>query len=352
MTKYKALANEFRSNIQRGIWKPGDRLKTEMELSNEIGVSRQTVRQALEILSTEGLIDRIQGSGTYISRSRSAEASAVVRNHTPSKIIGLITSYMDYYIFPQNLNSIKDELNKEGYYILLSETKNRVSLEREVLKDMLDQPIDGLIVECSDCGHPNPNVDLFDQFREKGVPVLFINGAYSNDARSISVSVDDSAGAYWLTQRFIQEGCKSIGGIFKNDLHGNNRYYGCIKAIMDAGLSLEEDSFLWFSLKESEAYMEMYAGRFGLDVLAHQDAVVCYNDLAAINLYRLFQQYSYTKIPRIACFDNTNCLSEYPSFAALTYPSEPLGRRAAQKLLAMLKEETVESEVIPWTEMM
>lgn len=351
MTKYKTLAEQFRRNIENGIWQPGEKLKNEMELSCEIGVSRQTVRRALEILSLEGYIDRIQGSGTFVSSKKNADAPVSTGKHIPSKIIGFVTTYMDYYIFPQILNSVKDELDKEGYYILLGETKNRVSIERDVLKHMLDQPIDGLIVECSDPARPNPNIDLFDQFRDKGVPVLYINGKYTNDPRSISVCVDDRAGAYYLAQRFIKEGCKTIGGIFKNDLHGNNRYYGCIKAMLDAGLPVNEDVFLWFNIKESKEYMEAYTWKYGLDSLANLDAVVCYNDLAAINLYHLFQQHGYTKIPKIACFDNTYPLSEYP-FPALTYPSELLGRTAVRKMLAMLKEEVVESSILLWTEMM
>ncbi len=351
MTKYKALAKQFRENIQNGTWKPGDKMLTEMELSRGIGVSRQTVRQALDILSEEGLIDRIQGSGTYISRNRSAKSMRQAKDRTPSKIIGMVTTFMDYYIFPQILGAIKDELNKEGYYILLAETKNRVSNERNALQDMLNQPIDGLIVECSDPVHPNPNFDLYEKFVEKGVPVLFTNGEYTNVPNSVSIRVDDQAGSYWLTQRFIEAGCKKIGGIFKNDVHGSNRYYGCIKAILDAGLPLDEDCFLWFSTIESEGYMNMYAASKGLDLLAQMDAIVCYNDLCAINLVSLFQQYGHTEVPRIACFDNSERLSGF-DIPALTYPCEVLARRAAQKLLAMLKEETVESDIIPWLEMM
>ncbi|MFD1933894.1 GntR family transcriptional regulator [Nonomuraea mangrovi] len=48
--------------------RPGDRLPTERELADEFGVSRLTVRRALDRLESERLVYRVQGAGTFASR--------------------------------------------------------------------------------------------------------------------------------------------------------------------------------------------------------------------------------------------------------------------------------------------
>ena len=52
--KYYDLMEDLRAKILSGDIRPGDRLPSENELTKEYGVSRQTVRKALEILGDEG----------------------------------------------------------------------------------------------------------------------------------------------------------------------------------------------------------------------------------------------------------------------------------------------------------
>src|SRR5690606_34638651 len=54
--------------IETGQWSPGDFFTTEEELQEGLGVSRATVRKALEQLMDDGLLERITGKGTFIAR--------------------------------------------------------------------------------------------------------------------------------------------------------------------------------------------------------------------------------------------------------------------------------------------
>ncbi len=65
---YQRIAASLRRAIDAGRFKPGDRLPDERQLAVEQGVSRATIRQALKLLGDAHRIERIQGSGTYVSQ--------------------------------------------------------------------------------------------------------------------------------------------------------------------------------------------------------------------------------------------------------------------------------------------
>jgi GntR family transcriptional regulator len=66
-TRYVALAGELAARISDGRLRGGERLAGEHELARSFGVSRVTVRSALEILSQKGLVVKRAGSGTFIA---------------------------------------------------------------------------------------------------------------------------------------------------------------------------------------------------------------------------------------------------------------------------------------------
>lgn len=66
---YHRIAASLRRAIDSGRFRPGDRLPDERQLAGEQGVSRATIRQALKVLSDARRIERIQGSGTYVSHA-------------------------------------------------------------------------------------------------------------------------------------------------------------------------------------------------------------------------------------------------------------------------------------------
>ena len=59
---YKQLLDNFKA----GVWKSGDKLPTENELSKELNVSRATIRAALQRLRSIGLVESKHGKGTFV----------------------------------------------------------------------------------------------------------------------------------------------------------------------------------------------------------------------------------------------------------------------------------------------
>ena len=57
---------QLRRRISDGVWGVGQRLPTEPELVAELGISRNTVREAMRVLAFSGLIEIRQGDGSYV----------------------------------------------------------------------------------------------------------------------------------------------------------------------------------------------------------------------------------------------------------------------------------------------
>ncbi|MBB3770235.1 GntR family transcriptional regulator [Angulomicrobium tetraedrale] len=67
--RYLQVAGVIRRRIEDGVWGPNEKISTLQELEAEFRVARVTVRQAVEVLQSEGLVRRIQGKGTFVSAS-------------------------------------------------------------------------------------------------------------------------------------------------------------------------------------------------------------------------------------------------------------------------------------------
>lgn len=66
LPKYAQILNWIHGMIKRGKIRVGDQIPTEEELARMFGVNRMTVRQAIDELSVEKMIERKRGKGTFL----------------------------------------------------------------------------------------------------------------------------------------------------------------------------------------------------------------------------------------------------------------------------------------------
>jgi GntR family transcriptional regulator len=88
--RYRAIAEDLTQKIRSGRYRAGDALPPQRELSAEYGVTLMTLRQALQLLSAEGLVVQQPGRGTYVAPPHAA-----------------------YRL--DSLDSLGDELHTQGY---------------------------------------------------------------------------------------------------------------------------------------------------------------------------------------------------------------------------------------------
>lgn len=69
LTATELVISNIKNLIMSKTLRPGDKLPSETELANAIGVSRSSVREAMKILSANGIVEIRRGNGTFISDS-------------------------------------------------------------------------------------------------------------------------------------------------------------------------------------------------------------------------------------------------------------------------------------------
>ncbi|BDD92859.1 MAG: GntR family transcriptional regulator [Pandoraea sp.] len=69
LPRYQRLRDELTAQIAQRRWRPGEAIPTEQELSRTYGVAIGTVRKAIDVLVTEGMLERFQGRGTFVRRA-------------------------------------------------------------------------------------------------------------------------------------------------------------------------------------------------------------------------------------------------------------------------------------------
>ena len=78
------VIEQLREAVMRGDWPIGQRIPTEPELAEQLGVGRNTVREAVRALAHSGLLEVRQGDGTYVRAT--SEVSGAVRRLCGSEL--------------------------------------------------------------------------------------------------------------------------------------------------------------------------------------------------------------------------------------------------------------------------
>ena len=86
---YMQAAGQLRLKIENRQWQPGEQIPIIEDLQQEFGLSRATIREALDMLEREGLIERHRGRGTFVSTTLPERRSHVLPASWGDLISGL-----------------------------------------------------------------------------------------------------------------------------------------------------------------------------------------------------------------------------------------------------------------------
>ena len=332
-TKYQNLINYIQEQITDGQLGPGEKVPSENQLAERFHISRQTVRKAIGTLEEEGLVQRIRGSGTYVSFDRR-------KNLEKRNSIAVVTTYVDSYIFPRILQGMQNTLYESGFSVQIYITNNTLDREKGILKDLLKRDdVAGMIVEGTKSGLPNPNLELYRHLMMRKIPLLFFN-TYYPELEVPHVSLNDADTGYKAVRYLIEKGHQKIGAVLKlDDGQGRQRYLGYLRAMEEAGLTVTDSRLVWIDTDESKQLA--YCRDRLLNRVEECTALLAYNDQIAFQLIRMLEECN-IRVPEdvsVIGFDGVELADFYtPRLCTMRQPSERIAQASVELLLGYIEK--------------
>lgn len=332
-SKYYSLMETLKEEILSGRIQAGEKLPSENELSRSYGLSRHTVRKALSILENEGYVTAQHGRGTFCSER-------MIQRHT-SRNIAVVTTYISDYIFPRLIQGIDRVLTANGYSIILKNTGNSRSVEARVLQELLNKPIDGLIIEPSKSQILCRHLNLYQMLDQYEIPYVFLQGSYPQMLDRPHILMDDCRGGYLVTKYLIDTGHRRIAGVFKaDDSQGAQRHLGYVQALKEAGMPYDPELVVWFHTEDRKQKPGLML-KLLLEAGGSFDSVVCYNDQIAIQVIDTLKKRG-LQVPEdvsVTGYDDSAIAGkEAPGLTTIAHPQERLGELAAELILEKIRK--------------
>jgi GntR family transcriptional regulator of arabinose operon len=235
---HRLIAEGLAATIERGEHAPGSRLPSEAALVHQFGISRGTLRHALNTLRARGLIEAVPTRGWFV---RAAAPEPVDGRR---KVVGVVIPSVARPSLPELLSAIEGELHDHGYSMLVGSSGWNREQQAGRIRRILAEGVSGLICYPIDY---EPDAGLFAGLADRGFPVLLIDRhleGWDFDA----VEVDNVGGAYAAVTHLIEQGHRRIAFISTDNLSTTSvaeRLEGYRRALVTAGI--EPDPALIFA---------------------------------------------------------------------------------------------------------
>jgi LacI family transcriptional regulator len=244
------------------------------DIAADLGVSLMTVSKALRNHSdvAEETRHRVLRRARELKYQPNLTARGLASRRT--FLIGLIVPDMMHSFFAEVAKGVGDELEPQGYQILISNSGERLDRELQQIRSLIGRSVDGLII-ASAADRASP------QFME----ALAASARYVLIDRTIAglnanyVGVDNEEIGYLATSHLIEQGCTRVAHIRGPAIStGTGRLCGYRRALESHGLAASTEYTSGGEYEDSAGYSAM---RRLLALEPRPDGVFCYNDPVA-----------------------------------------------------------------------
>lgn len=252
--------------------------------------------------------------------------------------IGIVVCEIANSFFSQTIDGIESIAYKNGYNVIISQTRESFEREEINLHYLTSRSIDGLIVSVA---AETKDFSLFKELNERGMPIVFFDRIV-DEINTHKVVVDNYKGAYDATTHLIQNGYKQIAVIANNEILSitKDRLAGYKAALADNGIKEKED-FIKYCPHGGSTVEEMTQAVTELFALkTRPDAIFSLSDKITTGCLRVLQTKK-IKVPDdigLIGFSNSD-LTELidPPLSIIKQPAIEMGEIATTLLLQLIE---------------
>jgi len=180
---------------------------TSLEVAKRAGVSQSAVSRVFTpgASASRQTVQKVQKAAKELGYRPNMMARAMITGK--SRIIGLVVAYLDNQFYPLALQLLSNALQKKGYHILVFTASNSQGAAEEVMQELLDYQVDGIIT--ASVGMTN---DLAARCAMAGIPVVMFNrGQEGGDISAVTSA--NKAGGRAVAEFLLSCGHKQIAHI-------------------------------------------------------------------------------------------------------------------------------------------
>lgn len=327
MHRTKDLADTLRTAIEQGIYPAGSAIPSERELCRSTGLSRTTVRRAIERLIEAGALYRVPGSGTYVGSEPPAAPAPALEHAT----LGLILPSLANPYFGELATAIEREATRAGYQLLLGQSNLTGHSEAPYLARYADDPVvKGVITLASASEIPAS----YERLARAGKPFLFVV-RHAETVGADSVATDHVGGARDLMRHLIGLGHRRIAFIGARGVRALRHYQGYSEGLREAGLPEDPQLLVQIAADDLEQVGEQGAREL-LARGAEFSAIFAQIDLVAVGALRALRAAG-LRVPAdvaLVGFDNIPIAQHLdPPLTSVDHSVREIGRLAVLLLL-------------------
>lgn len=320
------------ARVRREGLRPGLTLPSETTLATDFGVSRLTVRRAIERLVQQGVLVRRRGVGTFVADLDAAAEIGSAGRH----LLFVLPNMNSIGLHLRILGAAQEEAEAHGYQLVVAHARWDPQVEARHVLSASANGIAGILLW--PLGSPTDRDSLAEAERQ-GTPLVLIDRFFDGMV-SDHVVVDDVGGAYAATSHLIGLGHRRIALFLFEDLDVSSvrlRAEGYRRAHADHGLLVDDRLVLQIPERTGEAIRRSMMS-LAAELLAIPDrptAVFCINDHLAQELVVALGRYGLS-VPAdisVAGFDGLDYLATAHQLTTARRAIEEMGREGIRLLL-------------------